>query len=60
MPDYDAKVLGQVTATKWMINEEGNTRCLLLGTGLGNLIAWRFDMAEVSILPTEGDEVNCT
>jgi len=59
-PDYDIKVLGQVTATKWMSNGEGTIPYLLLGTGLGNLIAWRFDLAEVSTLHAKWNEPDHT
>jgi hypothetical protein len=49
IPDYDVNILGQVTAIKWSSWGIGNGHRVVIGSGLGTVLVWRFDMAEVSI-----------
>ena len=48
VPDYKEEVLGQVTVVKWIKNGSGDSVQLLFGTGLGTLMLWKLDAAEVS------------
>ena len=47
IPDYDAATQGQVTVLKWVVGVHGGAERLLLGTALGHLALWQYDIAEV-------------
>jgi hypothetical protein len=50
IPDYDPSVLGQVSALKWVFENSKETARILIGTGLGNVILWKHDAVEASVI----------
>lgn len=54
IPDFEPATLGQITAIKWINEGNKDMARLLIGTGLGNVILWKYDATEVS-LPIAND-----
>jgi WD40 repeat protein len=52
VPDFNPETMGQITSIKW-VNEERECARLVVGTGLGNVLLWKYDAAEVCLTVKE-------